>query len=183
MEIRGQASGDGANKSTTWDISDVNLLATCLSVNSTVSAQCHQHLEDGNDMPIVHQAVVGAKFLVSNSSFTLSISRSLTRLKQLYFVLASTAADKKPVRDFVCRADAAMTVATDLTLFQVSCGSYRIPDAPCVGLVETYWRFLQAAGKAYTTEDVARPIANYQSNSMIYAVDVEKQDSTHKARH
>ena len=90
---RKQACDTGANKSDNWDISDVSLLATCLSVNSTVSAQYHQHLEEGNDMPIVHQAVVGAKFLVSNISFTLSISRSLTRLKQLYFVLAYTATD------------------------------------------------------------------------------------------
>ena len=80
---RGQAFNDGTNKSTNWDISDVSLIATCLHVNSTVSAQYHQHLEEGNDMPIVHQAVVGAKFLVSNNSFTWSISRSLTRLKQL----------------------------------------------------------------------------------------------------
>ena len=88
--------------------------------------------------------------------------------------MAPTAANNKPIRDVVCRADAAMTVATDVTSFQVSCGSYRIPDAPCVGLGETYWRFLQAAGKAYTTDDVAIPFANYQSNSMIYAVDFEK---------
>ena len=67
-----------------------------------------------------------------------------------------------------------MTTASDVTSFQVSCGSYRIPDAPCVGLAETYWRFLQAVGKAYSTDDVAIPFANYQSNSMIYAVDFEK---------
>ena len=88
--------------------------------------------------------------------------------------MASTAAANKPVREFVCRADAATTVAMDLTSFQVSCGSYRIPDAPCIGLGETYWRFLQAVGKAYPTDDVSIPFANYQSNSMIYAVDVEK---------
>ena len=67
-----------------------------------------------------------------------------------------------------------MTTASDETSFQVSCGSYRIPDAPCVGLAEAYWRFLQAVGKAYSTDDVAIPFANYQSNSMIYAVDFEK---------
>ena len=89
--------------------------------------------------------------------------------------MAPTAANNKPIRDVVCRADAAMTVATDLTAFQVSCGSYIIPVAPCIGLGETYWRFLQAAGKAYSTDDVAIPFANYQSNSMIYAVEFEKK--------
>ena len=34
--------------------------------------------------------------------------------------------------------------------------------------------FLQALGKASTTEDVAVPFNRYQANSMIYAVDFEK---------
>ena len=141
---------DGANTSDNFDLSDVSLLATCLHVNSTVSSQYHQHLEAGSNMPITHQVVVGSKFLVSNSTFTLSISRSLTRLKQLYFVVASTTAGK-PVRDIVCRAGADMTTVTDITSFQVACGSYRVPDSPCVGLAETYFRLLQAVGEASTT--------------------------------
>ena len=125
-------------------------------------------------MPVRHQVVTGSKFLVSNSTFTLAISRSMTRLKQLYFVVASTVAGAKPVRDLVCRADDDLTIETDITSFQVACGSYRVPDSPCVGLAETYYRFLQAVGKASTSEDVAVPFGRYQANSMIYAVDFEK---------
>ena len=162
----------GANISDSFDLSDVSLLASCLHVNSTVSAQYHQHLEAGLDMPVTHQVVTGSKFLVTNSTFTLSISRSMTRLKQLYFVVV--AVGDKPVRDFVCRADAALTTATDITSFQIACGSYRVPDSPCVGVAETYYRCLQAVGKASTSDDVAVPFARYQANSMIYAVDFEK---------
>ena len=106
----------GADISDNFDLSDVSLIATCLHVNSTVSSQYHQHLEAGSNMPITHQVVVGSKFLVSNSTFTLSISRALTRLKQLYCVVASTTTGK-PVRDFVCRATTAMTTVTDITSF------------------------------------------------------------------
>ena len=71
----------------------------------------------------------------------------MTRLKQLYFVVASTAKGTKPVRDFVGRVDDELTTATDITSFQVACGSYRVPDSPCVGLAETYYRFFTSCWK------------------------------------
>ena len=74
-------TGTGIN----WDISDVSLIANCLGVNSTISAQYHNHLQQGLEMPISFTSVIGTMNVITNASFSLSLARSLSHLKQLYF--------------------------------------------------------------------------------------------------
>ena len=89
-------TGTGVN----WDISDVSLIANCLGVSRTISAQYHNHLQQGLEMPISFTPVVGTMNVITNASCSLSLARSLSHLKQLYFVIVSIETSKKSVKDF-----------------------------------------------------------------------------------
>ena len=69
-----------------WDLSDVSILASCIRVNSTISAQYQNHFAQGLEMPISFTSVVGTMSVAVQNTFTLSLARSLTHLKQLFFV-------------------------------------------------------------------------------------------------
>ena len=78
-----------------WSLSDVALLGTCLHVDSSVTQEYHRHIDSGKELPIPFQSIVSSRHIVNGSEFTISLSRSLNMLKQLYFVLVSN--DETPV--------------------------------------------------------------------------------------
>ena len=158
-----------------WDISDVSMVASCLHVNSTISAQYHNHLSQGLDMPIAFTSVVGTSHISNNNSFTLSLARSLTHLKQLYFVIVSTAANKKIVKDFEINVGGlGLDLQRDAVTWQVQVGSHRYPDFPAQGAAETFYRLTQAAGVASGSGDIAITPTTFVAGSAVYAIDFEK---------
>ena len=172
------AGTEPTRRSETYDISDVALLASCMHLNSTVNSQYLVHLDGGGELPISLQTVSGTKHISNSNTFTLSVSRSCTRLKQIYFVLVKSIAGKKEVRDHENPVTANnVDLRTDKLSFQVQCGSARYPDFPAVGTAEHYFRFLQALGKMDTNDDVSLSPTRYFDNAAVYAVDFEKASS------
>ena len=82
-----QPLSGAANTSSQFDLSGVSLLGTCLHVGSAISAGYHQHLDAGRPLPIPLQSLSGTKHVVTQSNFTLSLSRSLSRFKQIFCML------------------------------------------------------------------------------------------------
>ena len=80
-----QSLSGAANTSAEFDLKDVSLLGTCLNVDSAISAGYHQHLDAGLPLPIPFQIIIATKHVVTQPNFTLSISRSLSRLNQIFF--------------------------------------------------------------------------------------------------
>ena len=166
--------------STSWDISDCSLLASCLHVNSTISAQYHEHLTKGLTMPISFASVVGTRSISTTSSFTLSLARSLSALKQLYFVIVK--AGTKDVKDFELNvAGVNLDMARDGFSYQVQVGSHRYPDFPVQGAAESFYRLTQAAGLASGDGDIAITPATFVAGSAILAIDFEKVGSAQAA--
>ena len=168
-----------------WDVSDCSMLASCIAVNSTISAQYQNHLAQGLEMPISFTSVVGTRHVVTNQSFTLSLARSLTHLKQLFFVIVSTAQGKVEVKDFEINcvgstgADGAegerISLARDAFTWQVQLGSRRYPDFPVVGVAESYYRLTQSAGIAGNLEDISlTPQAYVNGTGAVFGINFEK---------
>ena len=168
-----------------WDLSDVSIIASCIHVNSTISAQYQNHLAQGLEMPISFTSVVGARHVVTNQSFTLSLARSLTHLKQLFFVIVSTAQGKVEVKDFEINcvgstgADGAegerISLARDAFTWQVQLGSRRYPDFPVVGVAESYYRLTQSAGIAGNLDDISlTPQASVNGTGAVFGINFEK---------
>ena len=165
----------GTQLSQTWDISDCSILANCIHVNSTISMQYQNHLAQGLEMPVSFSSVVGTRHVVTNQSFTLSLARSLTHLKALFFVLVSTAATEKEVKDFrINVAGETISTAQDAFQWQVVVGSRRYPDYPVQGGAESYYRLQQAVHVANNMEDISLTPAVYTSSAAIFGIDFEK---------
>ena len=157
-----------------WSLSDVALLGTCLHVDSSVTMQYHQHIDGGNKLAIPYQSIVASRHIVNQPEFTISLSRSLSRLKQLYFVLVANA--DNPTNAFKQRiqAIANFDLSTDIVSFQVQVGSAKFPDNECIGVGESYFRLLQACGHEKDKDDIDISLADYVGDTAIFGIDFEK---------
>ena len=169
-----QSLSGTANTSSQFDLSDVSLLGTCMHVDSAISAGYHQHLDAGLPLPIPFQSLVVTKHVVTQPNFTLSLSRSLSRLKQIFFCLIRSNSAK--VYEFTGKADVNnLDDESDNMSFQVQIGSSKFPDgSPAEGVAEHHMRAMQALGKQLDHDDVALTPAVYLANKTIYAVDTER---------
>ena len=149
-----QSLSGGANTNNDFDLSDVSLLGTCLHVDSAISAGYHQHLDAGLPLPIPFQSLIVTKHVVTQPNFTLSLSRSLSRLKQIFFCLIRTNVAR--VTAFTAKVNATnVDDETDNMTYQVHIGSSKFPDNPAEGVAEHYTRVVQALGKQLDHDDVA----------------------------
>ena len=168
-----QTLSGAANTSSQFDLSDVSLLGTCLHVDSAISAGYHQHLDAGLPLPIPFQSLIVTKHVVTQPNFTLSLSRSLSRLKQIFFCLIR--ANVPQVTAFSAKANAThVDNETDNMSFQVQIGSSKFPDNPAEGVAEHYARVVQALGKQLDHDDIALTPAVYLSSKPIYGIDLER---------
>ena len=57
--------------------------------------QYHDHIDAGNKLAMRFQSVIGTRHIVNSADFTLALSRSLNRLKQVYFVMVKVGVNRK----------------------------------------------------------------------------------------
>ena len=112
--------------------------------------------------------------MVNQPEFTIALSRSLSRLKQLYFVLVANAAN--PTNSFKQRITALASVSTDndVMSWQVQAGSAKYPDNECLGVGESFFRLLQASGHEKDKDDIAISPTDYVTDAAIFGIDFEK---------
>ena len=156
-----------------WELRDVALLGTCLHVDSSVTSEYHRHIDMGNKLTIPYTSVVSTRHIVNSSEFSISLSRSLSRLKQIYFVLVSNAGNKIPAIDHEQRV-AADTMANDTLSLQFQVGSAKFPDNPCEGVAEAYYRLQQAVGVATNHENMSISPAKFMNNEAVFGIDFER---------
>ena len=145
-----------------------------MHVGSAISAGYHQHLDAGLPLPIPFQSLIVTKHVVTQPNFTLSLSRSLNRLKQIFFCLIRSNSAK--VFEFTGKASATdLDDETDNLSLQVQIGSSKFPDgSPAEGVAEHHMRVMQALNKQLDHDDVALTPAVYLANKTIYGIDTER---------
>ena len=77
-----------------YEITDVKLLATLHTIDSALANSYASHVLKGNPLHLHYSSVVASRHLVNGSSFTISLVRGFTRLKQC-FVVVVKAGEKK----------------------------------------------------------------------------------------
>ena len=144
-------------------------MGTCLHVDSSVTTQYHQHIDSGHKLASPYQSVVAPRHTVNQPGFTISLSRSLSRLKQLYFVLVANADNATKVFKQRLGNLASVTTSQDVMSFQVQVGSQKFPDNECVGVGESFFRLLQASGHEKDKDDIATKPDDYVKETAIFA--------------
>ena len=168
-----QSLSGGANTSADFNLTEVSLLGTCLHVDSAISTGDHQHLDAGLPLPIPFQSLVVTKHVVTQPNFTLNLSRSLSRLRQIFFCLIRTNAVNATALTAKTNATNVDSETDDMS-FQVQIGSSKFPDNPAEGVAEHYARVVQALGKQLDHDDVALTPAVYLQSKPIYGIDLER---------
>ena len=157
-----------------FNLSDVALLGTCLHVDSSVTEVYNRHILADGKLPIPFQSVIGSRHIVNGSEFTLSLSRSISMLKQLYFVIVKNTESIVAEHRQKVEALSEVNLTTDIMSFQAQCGSQKFPDNECIGVSESYFRLLQALGHEKDHEDISIFPAQFVSTSAIFGIDFEK---------
>ena len=106
--------------------------------------------------------------------FTISLSRSLSRLKQLYFVIVANADNATKVFKQRIGALASVSTIADIMSFSVQVGSQRFPDNECVGVGESFFRLLQATGHEKDKDDIAIAPRDFCGGAAIFGIDFER---------
>ena len=164
-----------AEANANFTLENVHMLGTCLHVDSNITMQYHNHIAMGSKLAIPFQSVIGTRHIVAGSAvdFTLALSRSLNRLKQLYFVIVESG--EKIVRDFkqpIAAADADLN--TDIMSFQLQCGATKFPDNFVLGAGEAYYRLMQAVGHAHDITDMSITPSKFMGTDAIFGIDLER---------
>ena len=140
--------------------------------------QCHlswlsQTLGRRIAVVISFQSIIATKHVVTQPNFTLSLSRSLSRLNQIFFVLIRT--NVAQINAFTANTNAAnVDDETDNMSFQVQIGSHKFPDNPAEGVGEHYTRLVQALGKQLDHDDVALTPTVFVGNKPCYGIELER---------
>ena len=156
-----------------FELHSVSVLCTCLHVDSSVTAQYHAHIDSGNKLTIPYQSVVGSRHIVNSSDFTISLSRSLSRLKQLFFVLVKdgekiATQHKQPVNQ------TQLDLRTDTMQFQIQIGSEKYPDNACIGVAESFHRLKQAVGHQKDHDDFGIIPSKFMGSEAVFGIDFER---------
>ena len=77
-----------------YEITDVKIFATLHTIDSALANSYASHVLKGNPLHLHYSSVVSSRHLVNGSSFTISLVRGFTRLKQCFIVFVKNG-DKK----------------------------------------------------------------------------------------
>ena len=166
----GPAPNAFAEATADWFLTDVAMLGTCLHVDSSVTSRYHEHIDRGNKLVISFQSIVASRHIVNQPEFTISLSRSLKQLKQLYFVLVANTDRATKVFKQKVSGFGQVNLTTDDMSFQVQIGSMKFPDNECVGVSESYFRLIQATGHEQDKEDMAISPTDLVGKSAIFGI-------------
>lgn len=141
------AAGD---TSALWQLENVRLMADTITLDSELENQFAEHLLSGKSMPIKFSSwTTNIQTTGGNAQPTLNISRSLTRLKDIYVSFYQTGnildvanSPLKNVNYFKCPS----LVGGDFLEFQLVIGNKVFPDFPLKSIPEYWNSFKKALG-------------------------------------
>ena len=153
----------------------MKLFATLHTIDSALANSYASHVLKGNPLHLHYSSVVASRHLVNGSSFTISLVRGFTRLKQCFVVFVK-AGDKK-TKTFHSPFNATYNTDQDDFTWQISIGASRWPQRPCRGIAESFMRLRQAAGSFYGSSDHSISSADYANGCYLLGNNFEKVDS------
>ena len=81
------AGFDGADASTDWQISDVQVKCDIVTLDNTLQNNYDSHLLSGKTLPINYNTYITQSQVVSGKDVSVNLSRAITRLKSIFVTL------------------------------------------------------------------------------------------------
>jgi hypothetical protein len=199
--IKAGATGDGGadvNCSTTYEISNVRLLADTISLDGALSDNIDEALLQGKPLSIAYSSWSNQYFTLpglpdTNAAWNVLINRSFSRLQSVFmnFLPTFTVPQREwtQTNTFTCwhgGADPALgqqvappayNYARGQWRFQLQAGPHLWPSMPMNSFAESYYQLQKAVGQLISETGLALG-PHYRSRSYHMAIDLEKSAST-----
>ena len=153
----GITSFTAANTSTVWEIEDVQIKASVVSLDNALANSYTEHLLKGGALPLQYTQYFTLQQTISGSSPTVTITRSASRLKEAYFTLTDTTTINgsvlynttnlfyHPMFEWATGADMTLYPPYDATKeveWDIQIGSRLFPETNCRSVSESF-KFLR----------------------------------------
>ena len=126
------AAFDVSSNPANWDITDVSMLTSIHTIDSSLANSYAKHILSGNSISYHTKSMVVTKHLITDSTFTIPIVRGFSRVCQIYLTLhKGSSASEKPILDFYNPVNNQnLNTTTDVASVQLTIGSRRFPERP-----------------------------------------------------
>ena len=173
---------DAQQGSTSWTISDVQLKADLCALDNALDNSYAQHLLSGKALPINYSTYISQSQVITDSTFTVNVSRAATRLKSIFLTMLGTASNThgtnlKEFNNFWHPMSAAAGAydSTKETELHVQIGSKLYPEYPIRSASESFSQLRKTMGihqSPFHSLDITG--AQYRDYKFISAIDTEK---------
>ena len=159
-----------------WDITDVSMLTSIHTIDSSLANSYAKHLLGGNSISYHTKSMVTTKHLITDSTFTIPIVRGYSRIAQVYLTLhKGSSAAEKPILDFYSPVNNQnLNTTTDVATYQLTIGSRRWPERPSDSVGEQWLRLREAAGVMYGESEISITPTDFLNRKSVIAWDLEK---------
>lgn len=170
-----EVSREGGSQ--TWTISNVMAKFDCVWLDNNVENEFSQHLLNGKPLNISCSNYATSEQVANASDYNVSVSRSLTRLKSVFFTQYKAPADnttENTVNKFYHQMGGTYDFTKELT-WDMSIGSKRYPTFPVQSQSEFFDKLQQALGvlnNAFHSSDITE--YQYCNNKFAIGIDTEK---------
>ena len=176
------AVGDCVTGSTAWSLSDVQVKCDVCALDNALENSYAEHLLSGKALPINYGTFISQSQVVTASTFSVNISRAVSRLKSLFFTLdgtahSSTTANLKEFNNFwspMSVGNGAYDSAKEMEL-HVQIGSKLYPEYPMRSVSEQFSQLKKSLGihnSPFHSVDITPD--QYRNYKFIAAIDTEK---------
>ena len=176
-------SSSSVNRSTSFEITDVQIKCDVCTVDQALSEQISKHLVSGKSLPLAFSSYSTTMNVISPShtdgAFAIQLARAFTRIRTVFMTMRSQlnmTAGLSEVNDLFCPHGYADNYQYDKDTmeFQMQVGTQVMPQYPIRSLAEFYYQ-LEKAMNTYASIDGMSILADeYRSNKFIVGIDTEK---------
>ena len=172
-----------ANTSTNWQIEDVRMIADVITLDSGLQNSYASHILSGQNLPINYSTYVSILQSVSFPNVNVSVTRSVSRLKTVFFNfdVDHTTVTSSQITSILKDWNSfqhAMNGGYNNTLemeYQIQIGSKMFPEYPVRSINQAFYELKKALGIASSSFHSISPTRyQYQNDHFIAAVDCEK---------
>ena len=169
---------NGSTNSMTYSLQDVQAKCSMMTIDDSLQEKFNEQLLAGSALRIPLKKVTSIMNYIAASatshSFDIAMSRSFTRLAQIYatFFHGAPSATNMLCNSFYVPSSAH---TKENLAWSLQLGTRRLPDVDSVGLSESWWRLMTCVGIAGSlahSNGITR--ADYESNSYVVGIDCER---------
>lgn len=173
LEVVGSATDAFTGTDVSFQISNVQVKADLVQLDSSLDNSYAEHLLSGKSLPIHFSTFTHSSQVITDISTNVNVSRSLTRLKAVFVSLSSDSGGRKEVNNFFHPMGGVYDSAKELE-FEMALGSKKWPEYPVRSVCESFYQLRKALGVHDRNAQMDMVATSYSDDKFVMAIDTTK---------